>query len=344
MSEQVLVTGGTGYIGSHTAVELIESGYDVLIIDNLSNSQIDVLDGIEQITGIRPEFYKIDLRDTASVDTFFENHRNLKAIIHFAAFKSVNESVNEPLKYYENNLFSLVNLLKGMLKFHLENILFSSSCTVYGQPDSLPVTEKAPFKKAMSPYGHTKQISEDILRETASYNKFLKCISLRYFNPIGAHPSALIGEIPQGVPDNLVPYITQTAVGIRKELNIYGDDYQTPDGSCIRDYIDIVDLAKAHVFSVQRLIENRNRERNEIFNLGTGSGVSVLELVKTFIAATGVHIKYRIAPRRPGDIEKVWADPSYAEKELGWKASVPLADSLLSAYKWEQHVRKLAPQ
>ncbi len=343
MSEQVLVTGGTGYIGSHTAVELIESGYEVLIIDNLSNSRVDVLDGIEQITGVRPEFYKIDLRNTASVDTFFENHRNLKAIIHFAAFKSVNESVNEPLKYYENNLFSLVNLLKGMLNFHLENILFSSSCTVYGQPDSLPVTEKAPFKKAMSPYGHTKQISEDILRETASYNKFLKCISLRYFNPIGAHPSALIGEIPQGVPDNLVPYITQTAVGLRKELNIYGDDYQTPDGSCIRDYIDIVDLAKAHVFSVQRLIENRNRERNEIFNLGTGSGVSVLELVKTFIAATGVQIKYRIAPRRPGDIEKVWADPSYAEKELGWKASVPLADSLLSAYKWEQHVRKRVP-
>lgn len=335
----VLVTGGTGYIGSHTAVELINEGYDVVIIDNLSNSTKDSLDGIEKITGIRPKFEEFDLCDAARVNQFFSRYKDVKAIIHFAASKAVGESVEKPLLYYKNNLWSLINLLNAMSEFDVPNIVFSSSCTVYGQPEKLPVTEDAPIQKAMSPYGNTKQICEEIISDTISANNSLKAISLRYFNPIGAHSSAEIGELPVGVPANLVPFITQTAIGLREQLKVFGDDYNTPDGTCVRDYIHVVDLAKAHVVAIKRLLEDKNKANYEVFNIGTGNGNTVLDIIKTFEKVSGVKLNYKIVSRRPGDIEKVWADTTYANNELGWKAVSTLDETLLSAWKWEQKYR-----
>ena len=339
MSKQILVTGGTGYIGSHTVVELINEGYETIIVDDLSNSSIEVLDSIEKITGIKPAFEQFNLTDLQKVEALFENYPNMEAIIHFAASKAVGESVQKPLLYYRNNLVSLINLLECQLKYGVKNIVFSSSCTVYGQPDVLPVTENTPRKDAESPYGNTKRVNEDILSDTISANPELHGIALRYFNPVGAHPSALIGELPLGVPQNLVPFITQTAAGIREQLSVFGDDYNTPDGSAIRDYIHVVDLAKAHVIAIQRLLEGKHKTNYEIFNLGTGTGVSVLEMVKGFEKATGVKLNYKIVPRRAGDIEKIWADTTYANEELGWKAETGLEETLLSAWNWEKKVR-----
>jgi UDP-glucose 4-epimerase len=337
--KQILVTGGTGYIGSHTVVELQNAGYEVVIVDNLSNSGIDVLDGIEKITGVRPTFEQFDLIDREKVEAFFIKYPKIEAIIHFAASKAVGESVEKPLLYYRNNLVSLINLLECQIKFGVSNIVFSSSCTVYGQPDSLPVTETTPRKDAESPYGNTKRVNEDILRDTITANPEIKGIALRYFNPVGAHPSALIGELPLGVPANLVPFITQTAAGLREELKVFGNDYNTIDGSAVRDYINVVDLAKAHVIAVKRLIENRIKAGYEIFNLGTGKGVSVLEAIQAFEKATGVKLNYRIVARRAGDIEKIWADTSYANEELGWKSETGLEETMLSSWLWEKKIR-----
>jgi UDP-glucose 4-epimerase len=340
MSKKILVTGGTGYIGSHTVVELQESGYEVVVVDNLSNSSIDVLDNIEKITGIKPKFENFDLADSVKTDVFFRQNSGIEAIIHFAASKAVGESVEKPLLYYRNNLFSMVNLLECQLKYGVRHMVFSSSCTVYGQPDKLPVTENTPRKDAESPYGNTKRISEDILHDTIAANPKLRGIALRYFNPVGAHPSSLIGELPLGVPQNLVPFITQTAAGIREELKVFGDNYNTPDGSAIRDYINVVDLAKAHVLAIERLLHEKNKQNYEVFNLGTGTGVSVLEMVKGFEKATGVKLNYKIVGRRSGDIEKIWADTTLANEELGWKAEKVLEETLLSAWNWEKRVRR----
>jgi len=337
--KQILVTGGTGYIGSHTAVELQNAGYEVIIIDNFSNSSIEVLDGIEKITGIRPGFEQFDLIDKEKVDTFFEKYPKIEAIIHFAAFKAVGESVAHPLKYYRNNLNSLVNILDAMDRYHVPGIVFSSSCTVYGQPESLPVTEDAPIVKANSPYGNTKQISEEIIQDTLLSCPELKAIALRYFNPVGAHPTAFIGELPLGVPQNLVPFITQTAAGLRKQLSVFGNDYNTPDGTAIRDYIHVVDLAKAHVIAVERLVESKNKKPFEVFNLGTGNGLSVLDVVNSFQRVSGQKLNYKIVERRPGDVEKVYADTSFANEELGWKAESTLDEILASAWKWEKMIR-----
>ena len=337
---KVLVTGGTGFIGSHTVVELINEGCEVIIVDNLSNSRIGSLDGIEKITGIRPVFEQIDLCDRAQLEDMLKRHKNIDAIIHFAAYKAVGESVAQPLKYYHNNLISLINLLELMPQYAIENIVFSSSCTVYGQPEELPVTEQASIQVATSPYGNTKQISEEIIRDTVDASANIKSIALRYFNPIGAHPTALIGELPVGVPNNLIPYITQTAIGIREQLSVFGDDYNTPDGSCIRDYIHVVDLAKAHVVAVRRLVENRNKADFEMFNLGTGRGVSVLELVNTFEKVTGQKLNYKIVGRRSGDTEQVWADTNFANNELGWTAESTLEETLLSAWNWEKYYKE----
>ena len=337
--KQILVTGGTGFIGSHTTVELQNAGFEVIIIDNLSNSSINVLDGIEKITGIRPKFEQFDLTDLEKLSAFFEKYPKIEAIIHFAASKAVGESVEKPLLYYKNNIVSLVNLLECQLKFGIANIVFSSSCTVYGQPDKLPVTEQTPRKDAESPYGNTKRVNEDILRDTIHAYPLLKGIALRYFNPVGAHPTALIGELPLGVPMNLVPFITQTAAGLREELKVFGNDYDTSDGSAVRDYINVVDLAKAHVVAVKRLVENKNKSGYEIFNLGTGNGVSVLEAVHAFEKVSGVKLNYRIVGRRAGDIEKIWADTTYANDELGWKAEIGLEETMLSAWLWEKKVR-----
>jgi UDP-glucose 4-epimerase len=336
---KILVTGGTGYIGSHTAVELIEEGFEVVIADNLSNSRLGALDGIEKITGVRPVFEQIDLCERNSTEVLLKKHPDTAAIIHFAACKAVGGSVMQPLKYYRNNLVSLMNLLELMQQFSIANMVFSSSCTVYGQPEKLPVTEDAPVQKATSPYGNTKQISEDILRDTVAASGNIKCIALRYFNPIGAHSSALIGELPVGVPNNLVPFITQTAIGIREQLSVFGNDYNTPDGSCIRDYIHVVDLAKAHVTAVKRLLENRNRVNFEMFNLGTGRGISVLELIRVFEKVSGMKLNYKITERRPGDMEQIWADTSLANNELGWKAESTLEQTLKSAWDWEVHYK-----
>ena len=341
MKDLILVTGGTGYIGSHTAVELMAKGYEVVIIDNLANSTIEVLDGIEKIAGIRPAFEQFDLCDKSKVDAFFHKYTNLKAIIHFAAFKAVGESVANPLMYYRNNLVSLMNLLENMDQHQVKHLVFSSSCTVYGQPDELPVTEHAPVKPAESPYGNTKQISEEIIRETMAVKPSLSTIALRYFNPIGAHPTAEIGELPRGVPNNLVPFVTQTAAGVRQQLSVFGDDYNTPDGSAIRDYINVVDLAKAHVIAIDRLLSAKNKQNFEFFNLGTGTGSSVLEIVNTFEKVTGVKVNYKIVGRRAGDVEQVWADTTWANQELGWKAGTTLEDTLLSAWKWEKKLRNL---
>lgn len=337
--KQILVTGGTGYIGSHTVVELQNAGYEVVIVDNLSNSGIEVLDGIEKITGIRPTFEQFDLIDREKVEAFFNKYPKIEAIIHFAASKAVGESVEKPLLYYRNNLVSLINLLECQIKFGISNIVFSSSCTVYGQPDLLPVTETTPRKDAESPYGNTKRVNEDILRDTITANPEIKGIALRYFNPVGAHPSALIGELPLGIPANLVPFITQTAAGLREELKVFGNDYNTIDGSAVRDYINVVDLAKAHVIAVNRLLEKKNKAGYEIFNLGTGKGVSVLEAINAFEKATGVKLNYRIVDRRAGDIEKIWADTSYANKELGWKSETGLEETMLSSWLWERRMR-----
>jgi UDP-glucose 4-epimerase len=336
---KILVTGGTGYIGSHTAVELINQGFDVVVVDNLSNSQERSLDGIREITGIRPAFERFDLCDAEKLEAFLGKYPDIDAIIHFAAYKSVGESVREPLKYYHNNLVSLMNLLEAMKKHDIKGMVFSSSCTVYGQPEELPVTEQAPIQKAVSPYGNTKQISEEIIEDFLKAEAGLNAISLRYFNPIGAHPSGLIGELPLGVPENLVPYVTQTAIGLREELKVFGDDYDTPDGSAIRDYLHVVDLAKAHIVAIRRILEKKQKKNYEVFNLGTGRGVTVFEIIHTFEEVTGVKVNYVVTDRRPGDIEKIWADPAYANKELGWKAQSTLGEALLSAWKWEQHYR-----
>lgn len=339
MSKQILVTGGTGYIGSHTVVELINEGYETIIVDDFSNSSADVLDNIEKIVGKRPIFEQFTLTDKVKVEALFEKYPNIEAIIHFAASKAVGESVQKPLLYYRNNLVSLMNLLDCQIKYNVPNIVFSSSCTVYGQPDKLPVTEKTPRKDAESPYGNTKRVNEDILQDAVMANDSLRGIALRYFNPIGAHETALIGELPLGVPQNLVPFITQSAAGVRGALSVYGDDYDTPDGSAIRDYINVVDLAKAHVIAIQRLLEGKNKENYEIFNLGTGNGYSVLEIVNGFEKSTGVKLDYNIVDRRAGDIEKIWADTTFANEELGWKAETSLEDTLLSAWNWEKKVR-----
>jgi len=341
MSEKILVTGGTGYIGSHTVVELQESGYDVIVVDDLSNSSIDVLDNIKKISGIKPAFENFDLAVWEKTDDFFKRNTDIKAIIHFAASKAVGESVEKPLLYYRNNLVSLINLLECQIKYNIPNIVFSSSCTVYGQPDVLPVTEETPRKDAESPYGNTKRVNEDILSDTIAANPAIKGIALRYFNPIGAHTTAYIGELPLGVPQNLVPFITQTAAGLRDELKVFGDDYDTPDGSAIRDYINVVDLAKAHVVAIERLLNEKNKLNYEIFNLGTGNGLSVLEVVKGFEKATGVKLNYKVVDRRTGDIEKIWADTTFANKELGWSAKIGLEETLASAWKWEKKVRGL---
>jgi len=338
---KILVTGGTGYIGSHTVVELQASGFDVVIIDDLSNSSIEVVDNIAKISGIKPEFEKFNLQDMSKCEAFFEKYTDIKAIIHFAASKAVGESVQEPLKYYRNNLTSLINLVECQRKYKVPNIVFSSSCTVYGQPDVLPVTEDTPRKEAESPYGNTKSVCEDILRDsTAAYDN-INAIALRYFNPIGAHESGLIGENPSGVPNNLVPFITQTAAGIREQLSVFGDDYDTRDGSCIRDFINVVDLAKAHVVAIDRLLSGKNKAPYEYFNIGTGDGATVLELINTFIKATGVDLNYKIVGRREGDIEKIYADTTLANEELGWKAEKSLDETLASAWNWEKHFRGL---
>ncbi len=340
MKKRIIVTGGTGYIGSHTAVELINEGYEVILIDNLYNSEKEVTGRIADITGITPELEIFDLCDSEKLKDCLGRHRNIDAIIHFAAYKAVGESVNKPLEYYRNNLVSLINLLDSMRSFGIPGLVFSSSCTVYGQPEKLPVTEDAPVQPAVSPYGNTKQIGEEIIRDTVFAEEKISAISLRYFNPIGAHPSALIGELPRGVPENLVPYITQTAFGLRDELKVYGNDYDTPDGSCIRDYLHVVDLAKAHVIAVNRLIGKKNKKRYEVFNLGTGRGVSVLEAIHAFEKATGIKLRYRITGRRPGDIEKIWADPALANRELGWKALSTLEECMRTAWEWEKNIRK----
>lgn len=341
MKGTILVTGGTGFIGSHTVVELQNSGYDVVIVDNLSNSSASVVDNIEKITGKKPHFEELDCLDQEGLENrVFKKYPDIRAIIHFAASKAVGESVQKPLLYYRNNLVSLINLLELMPRYDVKGIVFSSSCTVYGQPDILPVTEDAPVKKAESPYGNTKQINEEIIRDTVASGSPVQAILLRYFNPIGSHPTSLIGEMPNGVPMNLIPYLTQTAIGIREQLSVFGDDYNTPDGSCIRDYINVVDLAKAHVVAISRILEDKQDEQVEVFNIGTGKGVSVLELIHAFEAATGVKLNYKIVGRRAGDIEQVWANPEKANKVLGWKAETSLEDTLRSAWNWQLKLRK----
>lgn len=334
-NQPILVTGGTGYIGSHTVVELQEQGYDVIIIDDLSNSSIEVLDAICQITGTKPGFEQFDLCDNDKLTNFFNRYDNISSIIHFAACKAVGESVKYPLKYYRNNLLSLMNLLQAMNSHDIKNFVFSSSCTVYGEPDELPVTENTPLKPAVSPYGNTKRIGEEIIRDSTE-NSDINSISLRYFNPIGAHQSGLIGEIPSDSSDNLIPPITQTAIGKRESFNVYGNDYDTPDGSCIRDYIHVVDIAKAHVIAIERLINKNNKSSYEVFNLGTGKGNSVFEVIEAFEKISGTKLNYKIVDRRPGDITKVYADTSYANKELGWRAEKTLEEMVGSAWKWEK--------
>lgn len=337
---KILVTGGTGYIGSHTVVELIGAGHKPVIVDNLSNSNVNVLDGIYKITGVKVPFYEADCTDMQAFDKVFEDNKDIKAIIHFAASKAVGESVNEPLKYYKNNLMGLINVLECMKKHGIKSLVFSSSCTVYGQPEILPVTEEAPIQPALSPYGNTKQICEEIIRDTVNSSEGVRAILLRYFNPIGAHESGLIGELPIGVPQNLIPYVTQTAAGIRECLTVHGDDYDTPDGSCIRDYINVTDLAKAHIIAVERMEGEKQKESVEVFNIGTGVGTSVLEIIKTFEEVSGVKLNYKIGARREGDIEKVWADASLANNELGWRSEKNMRETLASAWKWQMNLKK----
>lgn len=341
MKQTILVTGGTGFIGSHTTVELQEAGYQVVIIDDLSNSNIEVLDGIEKITGVRPAFEQVDLRDKNATESVFKKYPEIRGIIHFAASKAVGESVEKPLLYYRNNIVSLLNLLELMQKYGTKGFIFSSSCTVYGQPsnENLPVTEEAPIQTACSPYGNTKQINEEIIRDFIHSGAPIKSIVLRYFNPIGSHPSALIGELPNGVPMNLIPFVTQTAMGIRQQLKVFGNDYDTPDGTCIRDYIYVMDLAKAHVAAMTRVLD-MDTDPIEYFNIGTGKGISILEVINSFEKATGVQVNWAFAPRREGDIEKVWGCVDKANKVLGWKAETPLEDVLASAWKWQLKLRE----
>jgi len=338
MANKILVTGGTGFIGSHTVVELYNAGYTPVIVDNLSNSSIKILDQIEKIIGFKPEFHEFNLCDEQKTTAFLAANNDIKGIIHFAAYKAVGESVQKPLEYYHNNFVSLFNLLNAYKEKPI-NFVFSSSCTVYGQPDVLPVTEAAPVKKAESPYGNTKQVAEEILSETASVNKNYNIVALRYFNPVGAHETALIGELPIGVPQNLVPFITQTAIGKREKITVFGDDYDTPDGSCIRDYIHVVDLAKAHVAAIKRMEEGRSSDNYEVFNIGTGKGTTVLEIINAFEKSTGEKLNYQIGPRRGGDIEKVYGDVTKSKNELGWKAELNVDDMMKSAWEWEKYIK-----
>ena len=333
---KILVTGGLGYIGSHTVVELQSQGHEVIIIDNLSNTRLSVLEGIKSISGIKPSYYNIDLTNKTATAQFFETHNNLDGVIHFAAYKAVGESVNDPLKYYENNLFSLINILVNLKQQQLSNFIFSSSCTVYGESSEQPITENAPVLKAESPYGNTKQIGEEIIQDFCKSHQEFKAIALRYFNPIGAHKSAKIGELPLGVPQNLVPYITQTAAGIREQLQVYGNDYPTPDGTCIRDYIHVVDLAKAHVKALEVLATHKTSKNFDYFNLGTGTGSSVLEVVKTFEKILGKPLNYKIAPRREGDIITAFADTKKAKEGLGWQTELNLEQALASSWEWQK--------
>ena len=333
-SKKILVTGGAGYIGAHTVVELIQSGYEPVIIDDLSRSDLTLLNGIEKITNVKPTFYNGDCGDKSFVQHVFKKEGTFKCVMHFAAFKSVGESVTIPLSYYQNNIGSLVTMLEVMKENSIKDFIFSSSCTVYGQPDQIPVDESAPFKRAESPYGATKQMCERILED--AYKTGFKVISLRYFNPIGAHPSALLGELPIGVPNNLLPYVTQTAAGKREKLTVFGDDYNTPDGSCLRDYIHVVDLAIAHVKAMQHLDKISEQTAYEVFNLGTGVGVSVLELINKFQQVAGVKLNFTIGARRPGDVEKVYADPTKVNNELGWTTKFSIEEALLHAWQWEQ--------
>lgn len=336
-NKKILVTGGTGYIGSHTVVELIAAGYEPVIVDNLSNSTEKIIDQIEKVAGIRPLFFNLDLADEQATLNFL-NTRNITGVIHFAAYKAVGESVQQPLKYYRNNFYSLINLLSAY-KGKKVDFVFSSSCTVYGQPDHLPVTEQAPVKKAESPYGNTKQIAEEILNEVAEAEAQFKVISLRYFNPVGAHASALIGELPIGVPQNLIPFITQSAIGKRGPITVYGDDYNTPDGSCIRDYIHVVDLAKAHVAAIKHMEDKKNTDKYDVLNIGTGKGSSVLEIIRAFERANGVELDYKIGARREGDIEKVYGDVTKSKNILGWKAELDIDEMMRSAWEWEKYIK-----
>lgn len=335
---KILVTGGTGYIGSHTVVELQQLGYEVIIVDNLSNSTAAVVERIEMITGTKPVLEVFDLCDSLKTTRLFEEQPDIAAVIHFAASKSVGESVKDPLKYYRNNLLSTINLLEGMVKFNIRHLAFSSSCTVYGQPEKLPVTEQSPLLKAESPYGNTKKIMEVIIADTVKASS-MTAISLRYFNPIGAHESALIGEAPAAIPDNLVPYLTQTAIGIRPFLRVFGNDYDTPDGTPVRDYLHVVDLAKAHVVALKRMLDGKMKSTYEVFNLGTGKGISVMEIIQSFEKVSGMKLKYQVVSRRPGDVVKIWADPSYANKELGWEAEKSLDEMMLSAWEWQKAMK-----
>ena len=339
--KKVLVTGGLGFIGSHTVVELQEKGFEVIVIDDLSNSSIDVLAGITAITGKAPIFEKFDLKEKTKVESFFEKHQDIAGVIHFAASKAVGESVEKPLLYYENNINTLVYILKSILQLPTQNFIFSSSCTVYGQADQMPINESAPIKTAESPYGNTKQIGEEIISDTCKVNTDLSAIALRYFNPIGAHSSIKIGELPIGVPQNLIPFITQTAAGLRKELSVFGNDYPTSDGTCVRDYIHVVDLAKAHVIALERLIGQKNAFNYETFNVGTGTGSTVLEVIQSFEKVSGQELNYKFAPRREGDVIQAFADTTKANTELGWKAETNLDDALMSAWKWEKHIRNI---
>ncbi len=340
MKKKILVTGGTGYIGSHTVVELQNAGYEVVVVDNLCNSTADSIDGIERITGIRPAFEKIDCNDEEALRKVFAKYSPISGVIHFAANKAVGESVEKPLLYYKNNLVSLINVLELMPEFNVKGVVFSSSCTVYGEPDVNPIDETAAIKPAASPYGKTKQINEEIIQDFVASGANIKSIILRYFNPVGAHPTAELGELPNGVPQNLVPFVTQTAMGIRKELSVFGDDYDTPDGSCVRDFINVVDLAKAHVVAMDRMLQDKSPDKVEIFNLGTGNGVSVLELIHIFEKVSGVKVNYKIVGRRAGDIVKIWAEPSKANNVLGWTAKETIEDTMASAWKWQQKLRE----
>ncbi|MCA0958219.1 UDP-glucose 4-epimerase GalE [Muricauda ruestringensis] len=336
---KILVTGGLGFIGSHTVVELQNEGFEVVVVDNLSNSSLDVLDGIEAITDKRPIFEEFDLREKPKVESFFQKYQDIAGVIHFAASKAVGESVEKPLLYYENNLGVLVYILQELKKKQRANFIFSSSCTVYGQADQMPITEESPVKPAESPYGNTKQVGEEIIKDSCKVNPQLKAIALRYFNPIGAHASGKIGELPIGVPQNLVPFITQTGMGLREQLSVFGDDYPTEDGTCIRDYIHVVDLAKAHVAALQRLLKDKNEANYEVFNLGTGKGSSVLEVIRSFERVSGQKLNYKIVDRRPGDVVQAYADTTKANKVLGWKAISTLDEAMESAWEWEKNVR-----
>ena len=336
---KILVTGGLGFIGSHTVVELQNEGFEVVIIDDCSNSSEKVLDGITAITGKKPIFEKLDLKEKSKVEEFFKRYKDIAGVIHFAASKAVGESVDNPLLYYENNIGTLVYLLKELSKKERSSFIFSSSCTVYGQADKMPITENAPVKEAESPYGNTKQMGEEIIRDTCKVTPSLNAIALRYFNPMGAHPSAEIGELPIGVPQNLVPFITQTGVGLRDQLSVFGDDYPTPDGTCVRDYIYVVDLAKAHVVALQRLLENKNKTNYEVFNVGTGKGSTVLEVIESFEKVSDKKLNYKIVDRRQGDITSAYADTTLANEELGWKSQYTLDEAMKSAWVWEQKIR-----